>query len=90
MSLLTTHVGDDGVLTVTLTRPEAKNALNLEMVRAFRAALAASPRALVLKSGVPGVFSIGMDLAALDASCEGGRALDLSLIGGEEADEQEG
>ena len=30
------------------------------------------------------------DLAALDTSCEGGRALDLSLIGGEEADEQEG
>jgi methylglutaconyl-CoA hydratase len=77
MALLTTIFGDDGVLTVTLTRPEAKNALNLEMVRAFRAALAGGPsgkrpRALVLRSGVPGVFSIGMDLAALESASREG------------------
>jgi enoyl-CoA hydratase/carnithine racemase len=74
MALLETRRGDDGVLTVTLTRPQAKNALNLEMVRGFRAALAESPRALVLRSGVAGVFSIGMDLAALDAGQKDGAA----------------
>ncbi len=73
MALLTTTTSDDGVLTVTLTRPEAKNALNLEMVQAFRLALAGGPerkrpRALILRSGVPGVFSIGMDLGALEAA----------------------
>ena len=74
MALLETRRGDDGVLHVILTRPQAKNALNLEMVRGFRAALAETPRALVLKSGVPGVFSIGMDLAALDAGQQDGAA----------------
>jgi enoyl-CoA hydratase/carnithine racemase len=58
-----------GVLTVTLQRPDAQNALDLDMVRAFRAALAEAPqpRALVLRSSVEGAFSIGMDLSALDA-----------------------
>jgi len=77
MALLNTNVSADGVLTVTLERPDAKNALNLEMVRAFRAAMrpdasGKQPRALVLRSAVPGVFSIGMDLAALEAGIQGG------------------
>jgi methylglutaconyl-CoA hydratase len=67
----------DGVLTVSLGRPEAKNALNLEMVRAFRAALAEAGqgeaiRALVLRSSVPGYFSVGMDLAALNEGISSG------------------
>jgi enoyl-CoA hydratase/carnithine racemase len=72
MAFIETRRGDDGVVTVTLTRPAGKNALNLDMVRGFRAALASQPRLLVLRSGVPGVFSIGMDLAALDAGQKGG------------------
>jgi methylglutaconyl-CoA hydratase len=65
---------DDGVLTVWVNRPEAKNALNLDMVRALRAALThdSEVRVIVLKSRVPGVFSIGMDLAALQAGIAGG------------------
>ena len=67
----------NGLLTVTLTRPEAKNALNIDMVRAFREALVRGvdgkpPRAVVLKSGVAGVFSIGMDLASLEAGIDSG------------------
>jgi enoyl-CoA hydratase/carnithine racemase len=73
MSKLETSI-EGGVLTVTMTRPEAKNALDIDMVRIFRKALQAEtrPRALVLRSNVPGVFSIGMDLAALDAGVSGG------------------
>lgn len=77
MALIDISTTPNGLLTVKLTRPEAKNALNLEMVLAFREALVRGvdgkpPRAVILKSGVAGVFSIGMDLAALEAGIEGG------------------
>jgi len=57
-----------GLLEIALERPEAKNALDLDMVREMRLALAAhtrETRVVILKSAVPGVFSLGMDLAAL-------------------------
>lgn len=77
MALIDIATTPNGLLTVKLTRPEAKNALNIEMVRAFREALVRGvegkpPRAVILKSGVAGVFSIGMDLVALEAGIEGG------------------
>ena len=65
----------DGVLTVTLDRPEHNNALDLGMVRDFRAAIADAGdelRVLVLRSALSGYFSVGMDLAALDAGIRGG------------------
>ena len=64
-----------GVLEITLERPEAKNALDLDMVRELRLALAAvtrEVRVVVLKSAVPGVFSLGMDLAALQGGIAAG------------------
>jgi enoyl-CoA hydratase/carnithine racemase len=64
-----------GVLTLTLDRPAAKNALDLGMVAGLRRALAELPRdvrVVVLKSAVPGYFSIGMDLGALEAGVAGG------------------
>lgn len=77
MALIDIATTDSGLLTVKLTRPEAKNALNIDMVRAFREALVRGvdgkpPRAVILKSGVAGVFSIGMDLASLEAGIENG------------------
>ncbi len=67
---------EGAVLTLSLDRPEAKNALDLGMVRELRAALAgagpAGARVVVLKSAVAGYFSIGMDLAALDRGIQAG------------------
>lgn len=64
-----------GVVTLILDRPAAKNALDLDMVTGLRGALAAvtpDTRVVVLKSAVRGVFSLGMDLSALDAGIAGG------------------
>ena len=64
-----------GVLEITLERPEAKNALDLDMVRELRLALSAATREIriaVLRSAVPGVFSLGMDLAALQGGIAAG------------------
>ena len=64
-----------GVLTLTLDRAAARNALDLDMVTGMRAALAGlerETRVVVLKSAVRGVFSLGMDLTALDAGLAAG------------------
>ena len=64
-----------GLLEIALERPEAKNALDLDMVRELRLALAAATRevrVVVLRSAVPGVFSLGMDLAALQGGIAAG------------------
>jgi enoyl-CoA hydratase/carnithine racemase len=64
-----------GLLDIALDRPEAKNALDLDMVKELRLALAAVTRdirVVVLKSAVPGVFSLGMDLAALQGGIAAG------------------
>jgi methylglutaconyl-CoA hydratase len=64
-----------GLVTLTLDRPSARNALDLDMVAALRRALADLPpgtRVVVLRSAVDGVFSLGMDLAALEAGIAGG------------------
>jgi methylglutaconyl-CoA hydratase len=70
------HAGTSrGVLAIALERPEAKNALDLDMVKELRIALSAvtrETRAVVLKSAVPGVFSLGMDLAALQGGIAAG------------------
>jgi enoyl-CoA hydratase/carnithine racemase len=64
-----------GVFTLTLDRPAARNALDLDMVTGMRRALARigpGTRVVVLRSAVAGVFSLGMDLAALEAGIAGG------------------
>jgi enoyl-CoA hydratase/carnithine racemase len=64
-----------GLLELALERPEAKNALDLDMVREMRLALSAvtrETRVVVLRSAVPGVFSLGMDLAALQGGIAAG------------------
>ena len=64
-----------GLLEVALERPEAKNALDLDTVKELRLALSAvtrDVRVVVLRSAVPGVFSLGMDLAALQGGIAAG------------------
>ncbi|MEL7301824.1 MAG: crotonase/enoyl-CoA hydratase family protein [Pseudomonadota bacterium] len=60
---------EDGIATVTLSRPEKKNAMSLELLEALVstcAALEAQPglRAVIL-TGAGGVFSAGIDLAVM-------------------------
>lgn len=66
---------EDGLLTLELDRPSARNALDLGMVRGMREALAnlrSDTRVIVLESRVAGVFSVGMDLGALKQGIAGG------------------
>jgi 2-(1,2-epoxy-1,2-dihydrophenyl)acetyl-CoA isomerase len=63
---------EDGVATLTLNRPDARNALNMELKRALAAALRAIPedpgvRAVVLTGSGP-AFSAGGDVKELDAT----------------------
>jgi enoyl-CoA hydratase/carnithine racemase len=66
MSLISTEK-KDGIFYVGFNRPEKKNAITLDMYRAFTAALkaaAADPDVrVVLLHGTPGVFTAGNDLA---------------------------
>jgi enoyl-CoA hydratase/carnithine racemase len=60
---------DDGVATITIDRPEKRNAMTWAMLGEFNAAVAvlsAEPRArVVILTGAPGVFCAGTDLADL-------------------------
>lgn len=64
-AILTTHEGP--VVTVTLNRPEKRNALNLELLEQFCAAVAAAEadpaRRILLVRGAGPVFCSGLDLA---------------------------
>ncbi|KAI8319154.1 enoylCoA hydratase/isomerase family putative [Martensiomyces pterosporus] len=65
---LTRHTGaDKGIVTLTLNRPKAKNALSRSLVSSFRSALEdirfdREARVVILRSAVPGVFCAGADL----------------------------
>ena len=68
---------DDGVLTLTLNRPERNNGWTLELEEAYFDALAAAAadpevRAIVL-TGAGKAFCPGLDMQALSASTEGTR-----------------
>ena len=62
---VTTEIAD-GIATVTLNRPEKKNAWNLEMFTALQEACAAltDVRAVIL-TGAGGAFSSGLDLSVM-------------------------
>ncbi|KAJ1887495.1 hypothetical protein LPJ66_009086 [Kickxella alabastrina] len=66
--VLIRHSGKDaGILTLSLSRPKAKNALSRSLVRDFRHALDEvrndkGTRVVILRSTVPGVFCAGADL----------------------------
>lgn len=69
MALVTTAVDDGGVATLTLVRPEARNALSIELCDAIVAGLGAIDRdaraRVVILSGEGKVFCSGADFAAV-------------------------
>jgi 2-(1,2-epoxy-1,2-dihydrophenyl)acetyl-CoA isomerase len=76
MSELTLRADDGGIRTITLNRPERRNALNLALLEALRAELADAAadegvRALVLAAAGKG-FCAGADVTEWSESVEGG------------------
>jgi enoyl-CoA hydratase/carnithine racemase len=69
-ALILTKLDADGVLTVTMNRPERRNAFNSDAFLALRDAFAtanADPRvAVVLLTGAGEDFSSGLDLSAIE------------------------
>ena len=68
-AVLLDHLADDGVLTLTLNRPQARNAIDAELRARLRErfkAASADPavRAVVL-TGAEGHFSAGGDIASM-------------------------
>src|SRR3990167_10563274 len=59
---------DDGIMTVTINRPEAKNAINRAVAEGIAAAMDELDRSpevrLAILTGAGGVFCSGMDLKA--------------------------
>lgn len=78
--MLRYEVADDHVARVTLDRPDAKNALTIEMrdglIDAFRAARADDAVRAVLVRGVGDAFCAGMDLRASTVGQAGGAGFD--------------
>jgi enoyl-CoA hydratase/carnithine racemase len=75
----------DGILTITLNRPEKRNALSIELFQAVGQAFlgAAEPEVrVVLLRGAGEVFSAGIDLGSL-AGLAGGDAANFRVGGGE-------
>lgn len=74
--LILTHVADQ-VCTITLNRPDKRNALNGEMIEAFHAALTQTAGRkdvrVVVVAGAGSAFCAGLDLRELAAQRETGR-----------------
>ena len=73
--LVLSALGDEGVLTLTMNRPERRNAFNAEaflaLGHAFHEANEDPRIAVVLLTGAGEDFSSGLDLSALDMSRDG-------------------
>jgi enoyl-CoA hydratase/carnithine racemase len=69
---------DDGdvITTITLDRPDRRNALSLDLMRELRTALERASGAVVVIAGAGPAFSAGHDLTELTA-CEGDDAAEL-------------
>jgi 2-(1,2-epoxy-1,2-dihydrophenyl)acetyl-CoA isomerase len=78
--VIRTTTSDDGVLTITLDRPEAKNALTVEMrddlLAAVRSARGDPGVRAVLITGSGDAFCAGMDLRASTVAQAGGEGFD--------------
>ena len=66
------HADLQGVYTLTLNRPEAKNSLGHQLMRQLREALHGlkldQAKCLLIQSGIPGTFCAGADLKVTCAS----------------------
>src|SRR5215831_1943938 len=71
------EVDDEGIATITIDRPEKRNAMTYAMLGAFHQAIAAvgaDPKArVVILTGVPGSFCAGTDLSDLQDTPTGER-----------------
>jgi enoyl-CoA hydratase/carnithine racemase len=71
------EIDDEGIATITIDRPEKRNAMTYAMLRAFHEAIAAiggDPKArVVILTGVPGSFCAGTDLSDLQDTPTGER-----------------
>ena len=78
--MIRVHVGDDHVARVTLDRPEAKNALSVQMrddlVAALRRARADTDVRALLITGTGDAFCAGMDLGASTVARAGAEGFD--------------
>ncbi|HEX6311331.1 MAG TPA: enoyl-CoA hydratase-related protein [Acidimicrobiia bacterium] len=78
--MISVDTGGDGVCRITLDRPEAKNALTIEMrdgiVDAVRAARADPAVRCLLVTGTGDAFCAGMDLSASTVARAGGGGFD--------------
>lgn len=79
-TVIRTTTSDEGVATITLDRPEAKNALTIEMrddlLAAVRSARSDPAVRAVLVTGTGDAFCSGMDLRASTVSQAGGEGFD--------------
>jgi 2-(1,2-epoxy-1,2-dihydrophenyl)acetyl-CoA isomerase len=77
---------DAGIATLTMNRPEARNAMSGEMMEALQRALprlAADPNVrLVVLTGAGGAFCAGGDVKGFAASAAGGEAKELAVGAG--------
>jgi enoyl-CoA hydratase len=68
----------EGVATITIDRPEARNAINSEVARAIEAAIDAYEAddgvLVAILTGTPPVFCAGADMKEIQASGAGGRS----------------
>lgn len=67
---------DDAIFTLTMTRPEARNAIGRQFLRELKGWIAnlkseRSARCVVLRSAVPKVFCAGADLKVRSAGVAG-------------------
>jgi len=81
--LVLTDLDAEGVLTITMNRPDRRNAFNSDAFLALRDAFAAAnsdPRvAVVLLTGAGDDFSSGLDLSAVDMNQDGPPPFELMM-----------
>ena len=78
MSDLVLIDSDDGIVTVTLNRPEARNALSVALIDALGAAIEQverEPARVLILAGAGSVFCAGMDLKGVLADAAGMRRM---------------
>lgn len=78
MSDLVLIDSDDGIVTVTLNRPEARNALSVALIDALGAAIEQverEPARVLILAGAGSVFCAGMDLKGVLADAAGIRRM---------------
>jgi enoyl-CoA hydratase len=77
-SPLQIEVADDGVATVTLNRPDKRNALSIALRDTLAGWIDDEAVRVVVLTGAPPAFSAGFDLAEFGEACSKRRAASLA------------